>query len=656
MREDADLQAMMLRAALWRRAPLWLGSVLPWCLLLSVPGLLLWAAWLAADVLRLRRRVRCEWMRWLDGALPELEDSTALLVEARSPVARLQRRRLLLRAANALTPGQFASVARMHAKPGYPWLALSVIAAAGLWTWQGTRAGDLPSLAAALGGAGSADELVLRVVPPRYTGVAPFTTKPRELQVPAQSEVSWCLQQPRSDDRPIELSDGQRLALGRECARWQATESLFWRWSGERHTLRVILDQPPRVAVSQPKEMVQQLAADTANAAIAVAVSDDYQVRRATLHLTLARGSGENIRFSDREIPLPASNDPRTRNWAKQWTLQELGMEPGDELYFFVRATDNAEPAHMAQSPTYTLRLPGPAAAEDDSSALPVMVKPESLRSQRQVIIDTEQLIADMKANPRMPAAQLQVRSEDIAGDQAMLRRRYGQFLGEESTLFGEHDDHGDEHADDGGEKGMMEKFGHAHDEGESATLFDPATRKVLRRALAAMWEAEKALRAITPRAALAPEHKALDAIKELQQADRIYLHKTAFAPPAIKEENRMSGDLAGARSRQRAQDGPGEGLPADVQALLQALDKDSALPALWSRTAQDWIRNRISGDEQGLAAQRAVQDVADGCANCRPVLRAWLRGAAPPAPVLLQARPAADTPFARAFGKGSAR
>jgi hypothetical protein len=57
------------------------------------------------------------------------------------------------------------------------------------------------------------------------------------------------------------------------------------------------------------------------------------------------------------------------------------------------------------------------------------------------------------------------------------------------------------------------------------------------------MWDAEKALRAITPKTALPPEHKALEAIKELQQAERIYLHKTAFAPPPIKEEKRMSGD-----------------------------------------------------------------------------------------------------------------
>ena len=194
------------------------------------------------------------------------------------------------------------------------------------------------------------------------------------------------------------------------------------------------------------------------------------------------------------------------------------------------------------------------------------------------------------------------------------------------------------------------------HDQAENATLFDEATKKVLRRALGAMWEAEKSLRALTPKTALAPEYKALEAIKRLQQADRIYLHKTAFVPPPIKEELRMTGDVVGAKSYKREQDAADEPIPAGLRTLIGALAADGPLPTLWSRTAQDWIRERISADDQRLAAQRAVQDVADGCLSCRPVLRAWLRGAITRAPVVLQARGVADTPFTRALRKGAAK
>ena len=657
MHAAADIAGRIWRAALLRKAPLWLAGVLPWAALASPFGLLAWAAFCAWDCLRLRRRVTRNWARWLDQAVPQLEDSAALLAHADAPLARLQQQRLLARLDTALTARDVRRLARRRVPLGAHWLALGVVAAAVLWVLRVPPAAALastPASARAAAAIAARPELLVRVVPPQYTGMAPAASAPRDLQVPQNSRVEWCLKNGQGQAETIELSDGQALAAGAGCARWSATESVFWRWRGARYNLRVTPDVAPQITVSKPAEMVQVLAQGAASAAISVAVRDDYRVERATLHLTLARGSGENIRFTDREMPLPASNDPRVRSWSKQWALTDLGMEAGDELYFFVRATDNAPRPQMVQSATYTLRLPGPPAAEDEeSSALPTLVKPENLRSQRQIIIDTEQLLADTKAR-KLAAAVVRERSEAIASDQAQLRRRYGQFLGEESTLFGG-DDHGDEHQA-GAKQDVVAEFGHAHDQAENATMFDDATKKVLRRALAAMWDAEKALRAITPRVALAPEHKALEAIKELQQADRIYLHKTAFAPPPIKEEIRMTGDVVGAASYKRPQGEAPEAVPAQVRELIAMLSADGALPALWTRSAHDWVRERIGNDEQRLAAQRAIQDVADGCAACRPALRAWLRGAIPQAPVLMQARPVTETPFAKNWRAGAAR
>lgn len=650
MPAGADIARRMWRAALLRRAPMWLAGALPWCALKLVPGLLAWMLWCALDAARLRRRVTRDWTRWLDDAVPALEDSSAVLVQAATPLARLQRQRLLGRLEASLTQRELRQVVRGRTGMGLASLALSVAAAALVWGWMAKAAFVAPApVQRLLAAAAPTPQLVVRVTPPPYTGVAPFESAPRDLQAPEGSAVAWCLKKPQDGAAPIELSDGQSLKLGGECARWTATESVFWRWRGARYNLRVTPDQPPQVTVSAPGEMVHELPPDARSAAVSVSVRDDYVVKRATLHLTLARGNGENIRFSDRELPLPESPDPRLRAWSKQWPLAELGMEPGDELYFFVRATDNALRPHTVQSATYTLRLPAPKEAQDEeTSALPTLVKPESLRSQRQVIIDTEQLVADMKAPRKMDAATVRERSESIAADEAALRRRYGQFLGEESTLFG-----GDDHEHEGAKQDVLHEFGHAHDQPENATLFDEATKKVLRRALSAMWDAEKGLRAITPKTALPPEYKALEAIKELQQADRIYLHKAAFTPPAIKEEKRMTGDVVGAASYQRAQGAAPEAVPAQLRDLVQALASDGPLPALWSRTAQDWVRERIANDEQRLAAQRAIQDVADGCVACRPVLRAWLRGAVAQPPVLLQATPAADTAFVKAWRAG---
>ncbi|SFV07694.1 DUF4175 family protein [Pseudoduganella namucuonensis] len=689
MSVDADFRATvqrrLWRAFLLRRAPLWALVLLPPLLVcaltvagprtasqgaaglppFAIPLFLLGVGliWLILDLRALRRRLAVEWPRWLDAAFPALEDSSELLAsEPASAIARLQRKRLQARLLDVLNDDGYRAIARTRVRWRVLPLILSLLAAGAAWALQQVAAPKpAASSASAAARPAAPGELTLRVTPPAYTKAAAFETAAKDIQIPQYSDVRWCFARPGEPASAVELSDGQSLPVARECAAWKATESVFWRarhLPTARHNILVTPDQPPRVAIAAPKEAIHLLAAGAKNVQLSVSTRDDYGIVRASLHMTLARGSGENIRFSDKEMPLPQSNDPRGRQWQKNWSLEELGMEPGDELYFFVRATDNApEHPHTVQSPTYTLRLPGPQAESLDATALPTLVKPENLRSQRQIIIDTEQLVADM---PKLGPAALRARSEAIAGDQAKLRLRYGQFLGEESTLFGD-DEHGpgDSH-DHGGSApapggfgkmdNVLQRFGHAHDEADNATIFDPQTKEVLRRALKAMWEAEKQLRAIAPKPALPPEYKALAAIKELQQAERVYLHRTAFVPPAIKEEKRMSGDVVGAQSYKRAQGAANDVIPQDVRELVQSLGAGGVLPALWSKTARDVIAARIANDEQKLAAQRAVQDVADGCHACRDELRAWLRGTLTEVPVVLQARPRSDTKFGQAW------
>jgi hypothetical protein len=653
MHGDADILRRLWRAALLRRLPLWVLGTLPWLALRLLPGLLAWVAWCMWDAARLRGRVVHGWTGWLDAAVPSLEDSSALLVAAETPLAQLQRQRLLARLA-ALDASTVRRAIRPHVGTGVTWLLPWLALAAFAW-FLGQQPAATAQAAIPRAPAGAAPlvpQLIVTATPPAYTGAAGSKGAPRDIGVPEGSTVAWCLKNPEAGETSLELSDGRTLKVDEKCATLAVTESLFWRWRGARYTIKVTPDAAPTITVSQPVQMVQELRTGAISAAMGLTVQDDYRVQRATLHLTLARGSGENIKFTDRELPIPASNNPRLRNWAKTWTLAELGMEAGDELYFFVRAADNAARPHAVQSPTYTLRLPAPEVEdEEETAAMPVLVKPQSLRSQRQIIIDTEQLIADMRAT-RMSADTVRERSEAIALDQGQLRRRYGQFLGEESSLFGgeEHE----EHEAEGGKLDVLHQFGHAHDEAENATLYDEGTKKILRRALTAMWEAEKSLRAIQPKTALAPEHKALDAIKELQQADRIYLHKTAFVPPPIREAIRMTGDVVGTASYARAQGGSDEAIPSELRELVTALSGEGALPALWTRTAHDWVRARLKDDAQRLSAQRAIQDVADGCLRCRPGLRAWLRAGVIEAPVLLQAQPVTITPFTRAWAEGA--
>src|SRR5471032_782708 len=668
--ETDTMRRHLWAAVLRRRVPQWLAALAPLAIALVllhaarplvIAAILPWAIWLAIDIYRWRLRIKREWTSWLNAAIPALEDSSTLLAaDAITPIAKLQQQRLQARLASVLGASDYRSIARSRVRISIVPVLLSLAAASAAWGYHGKQIAAVAIPVASQAAKPIVDgEIYLRVGPPAYTGVQPFETAARDIQVPQFSEVRWCVRNPSGPQPAVELGDGLSLPITEACAMKRVEESLFWRARGKngtRYNIRVTPDQAPQVTIVEPSELIHILVKDAKTVQISVTARDDYAIVRASLHMTLARGSGENIRFSDREVPLPQSSDPKVRNWKKQWTLTELGMEPGDELYFFVRATDNApDNPHTTQSPTYTLRLPAPEAESLDSTALPSIAKPENLRSQRQIIIDTEQLVADMQAHPNMPAATLRSRSEAIASDQAKLRLRYGQFLGEESSLFGEEHDHEseDRHGSKpgfGNDMSVLKEFGHVHDQEDNATIFDPKTKAVLKRALSAMWDAEKSLRAISPKPALPPEYKALDAIKELQQAERVYLHRTAFVPPALKEEKRMSGDIVGVLSYKRAQGSAGDTVPAEVRELVQALSQDGALPALWSKAARDTISARITDQEQKLSAQRAVQDVQDGCVACRGELRAWLRGTLVDAPVLLQARPSTDTPFRQAW------
>jgi hypothetical protein len=326
MSAGADIFHRLWRTALLRRAGLWLAGAGPWLMLRSGPGLLAWSAFCAWDALRLQRRVAHGWTAWLDGALPEMEDSAALLLAAESPVAQLQRQRLLARLDASLTGARVRAIVRARVPLGLPWLAGNLALAALAWGAALLPHGGQPHAAAPPGASKTAHlpaaaALVVNLAPPHYTGVAPSSSAPRDLQAPEQTVVEWCLRNPAGAAaetiETIELSDGQVLHAGTQCARWTAAESIFWRWRGARYTLKVVADAPPEIVVTQPNEIIKELARDATQAAMAISVRDDYQVRQATLHLTLARGSGENIRFSDREMPIPSARDPRRRDWSK---------------------------------------------------------------------------------------------------------------------------------------------------------------------------------------------------------------------------------------------------------------------------------------------------------------------------------------------------
>ncbi|MGE5744317.1 MAG: hypothetical protein ACM368_10305, partial [Gemmatimonadota bacterium] len=209
--------------------------------------------------------------------------------------------------------------------------------------------------------------------------------------------------------------------------------------------------------------------------------------------------------------------------------LAALGMAPGDELYFSVEAHDRRTPRpNTGRSDTYFIALSDTAQVTvADLSGLAASGLPEYLRSQRQIIIDTERLIADAA---RISVPVFRDRSNAIGFDQHALRDRYGELAGDETVT-----------------QGTEPILEHQHDVAENTTLLAQSVKDKLQAALAQMWEAELRLRTADPSGALPFEYRALELLKAAQQATRVYVQRTGFElPPLEPDRKRLTGTLAG--------------------------------------------------------------------------------------------------------------
>ena len=175
----------------------------------------------------------------------------------------------------------------------------------------------------------------------------------------------------------------------------------------------------------------------------------------------------------------------------------------------------------------------------------------------------------------------------------------------------------------------MLHEFGHAHDIDEAATLLDPETRRLLKRALDEMWQAELNLRQAKPVDALPYEYKALDYIKQVQQAERIYLQRAGLELPQADLSRRLTGE------RKDLSDSP---VPAIVAALDAGTRPDLSTLSAWLAVHPDATPDALGV----LAAADHVQREPD-CGRCRAELKARLWPLLPVPPTALKARRTPD-------------
>ena len=406
----------------------------------------------------------------------------------------------------------------------------------------------------------------IKIKPPAYTNIKLQTQHDFNISAAENSTISWHLQTNKpvqyislrfSDTTTLQLrsvNTGHTVWTGEKTIRQQGFYQVELDSSlSDLYKLEMIKDQAPVLIVQSPKPDVVIDFGEPQRTTVEVMATDDYGINDVSIIATAASGSGEAVKFSEHAIKFANSFSAHNKSYSLKKTidLPSLGIKPGDELYLYIQAVDNNN--QQTQTDTYIISIADTAELMSfDGMINGINLKPEYFRSQRQIIIETEQLLKD---KPALTPDAFNSKSNDLGIDQKLLRLRYGKFLGEEfEANIGEHDEGHDEHGGHnestdnntsfGNAEAIIDQFAHKHDIAEDATFFDAGTKKQLKAVLTEMWNAELQLRTFKPAKALPFEYKALRLLKDLQQQSRVYVAKTNIKTPPLKSETRLTGEL----------------------------------------------------------------------------------------------------------------
>jgi hypothetical protein len=395
------------------------------------------------------------------------------------------------------------------------------------------------------------------VAPPAYTNRPARKQDRYTLDVEEGAAVKWNIQT-NIDVKQISLIFNEhevlKMQAGSDKSNWHLSKLIstsgFYQVSvdgklSDLYPVTVIKDAPPVIKISTPKQYTHIDAGEAPKVTINASVNDDYGISNAIINATVAKGSGEAVKFKEYKINFNEAFGAHSRqyNLQKLVDLPKLEMEPGDELYFYIQAQDTHQ--QTSRTDVYIVSIQDTAQLLSmDGLVAGVNVKPEFFRSERQIIIDSQYLI---HAKDSLSKDEFNKRCNDLGADQKMLRLRYGKFLGEEDeSKIGEETNSDLSKAENFSNTAMiMDAYTDKHDNAEDASFLEPAVKEQLKATLTEMWKAELQLRMYKPSDALPFEYKALRLLKDLQQKSRAYVAKTGYNPPPLKLEKRMTGDLS---------------------------------------------------------------------------------------------------------------
>jgi hypothetical protein len=284
----------------------------------------------------------------------------------------------------------------------------------------------------------SFETAIVTINPPAYTALP--TKKSADLNVSAiiGSALNWDVTFSHQDNLSVRLANnrGDELLFKKANGIFQYKDKLsgsglysikaYWKdslvYQSDFYKLEAQPDLAPKIEPDSKELYQYHYLKDNKTIQVSAKMSDDFKVKTAFIVATLARGSGENVKFREMKFPLSPGNFKEAK-LSQSIDLKALNFTPGDELYYYWAAIDNKEPeANFTKSDTYFIVYKDTAKVEESElSTMSVNTVPEYFRSQRQIIIDTEKLIAKRK---KIKKEEFNSTSNEIGFDQKVLRLR----------------------------------------------------------------------------------------------------------------------------------------------------------------------------------------------------------------------------------------
>ena len=452
--------------------------------------------------------------------------------------------------------------------------------------------------------------VTVRILPPAYTGKPAREQQSFGMEAEEGAGIYWQIKtnQPAKEMAFI-FNDSKKWplqAINTEHTLWRTDKVLdgpgFYQLKidtlvSELYKMEMLKDHPPVINIQSPKANTVIDYGEPQKTLLNVAVTDDYGISDVSVAATVSSGSGEAVKFEQKQLRFDVSFASGLTQYQlkKIMDLPALGMKPGDELYFYVKAVDNNR--QEKRSDIYIVSIADTAQLMSmDGLMNGINLKPEYFRSERQIIIETEQLIKDKS---KLSEEAFKNRANNLGIDQKLLRLRYGKFLGEEGeTNSDQIDEIGNDLKDFGNAEKIRDAYTDKHDNSEDAGFFEIATKNQLKATLTEMWNAELRLRTFKPEEALPYEYKALRLLKDLQQKSRAYVAKTSFSTPPLKPEKRLTADLSKIVE------------PSRQNNVLQPAGNNEVMRNALSILEQ--LKSGITGNDAAPVLQQAALQLAD--------------------------------------------